>query len=580
MKKKKRSMYVAMLAAGLISISGVTANVAQAAETGANTKAGEVSTTNSKGDTSKPIDFNKAQNMSPKERVDALTANDKRLHDKEVTEGHDQSGVPTKQEGYYTNANINKYIEQKGFKPAKITEEARIDNLPKYSYKSGKYVGVAIHETANPNSNIYGEVNYMYGHYYNAFVHAYVDGNRIIQTAPADYLAWGAGPGGNPYFYQIELVRAHSLDEFARSVNNDAYLTAYMLKRNGLKPTLADNNGGRGTVISHNAISRYYGGSDHADPYAYFASWNYDMNKFFQLVQKHYDQLSGKSTSTVKPSVDQSPITTATYTVKHGDTLYDIAKRSGASIDNIKKWSGIKSNVLSSGQVLRVKAPAQKAPSKITTATYTVKHGDTLYDVSKRSGVSMSDIKKWSKISSNVLHTGQVLQLKAPAPKTVSNKITTATYTVKHGDTLYDVSKRSGVSMDNIKKWSKISSNVLHTGQVLQLKAPAPTTTSDSKANANDDITSKSYVVRKGDTLYSIAKRANLSVSRVKSLNNLKSNTIAVGQTLYLAPTHTVKKGETLYRIAKDNNISVSKLKTLNGLKSNTIKVGQKLFVK
>lgn len=295
-----------------------------------------------------------------------------------------------------------------------------------------------------------------------------------------------------------------------------------MLKRNGLKPTLADNNGGRGTVISHNAISRYYGGSDHADPYAYFASWNYDMNKFFQLVQKHYDQLSGKSTSTVTPSNDQSPITTATYTVKHGDTLYDISKRSGASMDDIKKWSGIKSNVLSSGQVLRVKAPAQKAPSKITTATYTVKHGDTLYDVSKR----------------------------------------------------------SGVSMDNIKKWSKISSNVLHTGQVLQLKAPAPSTSSDSKAKANDDITSKSYVVRKGDTLYSIAKRANLSVSKVKSLNNLKSNTIAVGQTLYLAPTHTVKKGETLYRIAKDNNISVSKLKTLNGLKSNTIKVGQKLFVK
>ena len=346
-----------------------------------------------------------------------------------------------------------------------------------------------------------------------------------------------------------------------------------MLKRNGLKPTLADNNGGRGTVISHNAISRYYGGSDHADPYAYFASWNYDMNKFFQLVQKHYDQLSGKSTSTVTPSNDQSPITTATYTVKHGDTLYDISKRSGASMDDIKKWSGIKSNVLSSGQVLRVKAPAQKAPSKITTATYTVKHGDTLYDVSKRSGVSMSDIKKWSKISSNVLHTGQVLQLKAPAPKTVSDKITTATYTVKHGDTLYEVSKRSGVSMDNIKKWSKLKSNVLYSGQVLQLKAPAPKV-------VDDKITSKSYVVRKGDTLYSIAKRANLSVSKVKSLNNMKSNTIRVGQTIYLAPTHTVKKGETLYRIAKNNNISVSKLKTLNGLKSNTIKVGQKLFVR
>jgi len=71
-----------------------------------------------------------------------------------------------------------------------------------------------------------------------------------------------------------------------------------------------------------------------------------------------------------------------------------------------------------------------------------------------------------------------------------------------------------------------------------------------------------------------------VSVNNIKRYNNLKSNNIVVGQTLYLAPTHTVKKGETLYRIAKNNNLSVSKLKTLNGLKSNTIKVGQKLLLK
>ena len=290
-----------------------------------------------------------------------------------------------------------------------------------------------------------------------------------------------------------------------------------MLKRNGLKPILADNNGGRGTVISHNAVSRYYGGSDHTDPYSYFSMWNYDMNKYFELVKKHYANLTGTSVSQGQDNT-QSPIKTATYKVQHGDTLYDIAKRSGTSIDNIKKWSNI---------------------------------------------------------SSNVLHTGQVLQLKAPAPKKVSSPITTATYTVKHGDTLYEVSKRSGVSMTNIKKWSNLKSNVLYTGQVLQLKAPAP-----KKVQTSDKITSKSYQISKGDTLYSISKRSGVSVNNIKKYNNLKSNNIVVGQTLYLAPTHTVQKGETLYRIAKNNNLSVSKLKTLNGLKSNTIKVGQKLLLK
>ena len=499
----------AAILTGTVGGTAATGNEAHASEdVKVKTSAGSISKENSSNDTSKPIDFNKAQSMSPKERVEALTEKDKKLHDKEENDGP----IRTQEQGSLTNVNINKYIAQKGFKPAKITEEARIGSLPKYSYKSGKYVGVVVHETANPNSNIYGEINYMYGHYYNAFVHAFVDGNRIIQTAPADYLAWGAGPGGNPYFYQVELVRAHSVDEFARSVNNDAYLTAYMLKRNGLKPILADNNGGRGTVISHNAVSRYYGGSDHTDPYSYFSMWNYDMNKYFELVKKHYANLTGTSVSQGQDNT-QSPIKTATYKVQHGDTLYDIAKRSGTSINNIKKWSNLKSNVLYSGQVLRVKAPT----SKITTATYTVKHGDTLYDVSKRSGVSMSNIKKWSNISSNVLHTGQVLQLKAPAPK---------------------------------------------------------------KVQTSDKITSKSYQISKGDTLYSISKRSGVSVNNIKKYNNLKSNNIVVGQTLYLAPTHTVQKGETLYRIAKNNNLSVSKLKTLNGLKSNTIKVGQKLLLK
>ena len=62
---------------------------------------------------------------------------------------------------------------------------------PKISYKYGQPIGIVIHETANPNSNISGEVNFMYGNYKNAFVHAFASNGEIIETADTNYLAWG-----------------------------------------------------------------------------------------------------------------------------------------------------------------------------------------------------------------------------------------------------------------------------------------------------------------------------------------------------------------------------------------------------
>ena len=66
-----------------------------------------------------------------------------------------------------------------------------------------------------------------------------------------------------------------------------------MLKQNGIKPTLADDNEGIGSIISHNAISQYWGGTDHVDPIEYYARWGYDMHQLFELVKYHYDNIPG-----------------------------------------------------------------------------------------------------------------------------------------------------------------------------------------------------------------------------------------------------------------------------------------------
>ena len=398
-----------------------------------------------KENTSKPIDFDKAQKMSPQALKDQLTPEDLRLHNK-VAE-HNSNSVEMRTFANRSYQDVNTYIANNNIKPAKIVQDSRMNNLPKYNYKSGKFIGVVIHETANPNSTIEGEVNYMYNNYQSAFVHAYASSDKIIQTAPSNYLAWGAGANANPYFYQIELTRSNTFDGFAKSVNNQAYLAAKMLKQNGLAPSLADNNQGTGTIISHNAISQYWGGTDHTDPVGYFNQWGYNMDQFYSLVQKHYKALSGGG--------NDDAITGSTYKVAKGDTLYSISRRSGVAIDDIKKWNNLNNNTLSVGQILKLKAPSNSGT--ITGDTHKVVAGDTLYNISKRSNVSVENIKKWNNLKNDSISKGQTLYL-------------VKTYTVKKGDTLYSIAKNQKTTVDKIKSDNKLDSNSIKVGQILKIK--------------------------------------------------------------------------------------------------------------
>ncbi|MDT4037519.1 mannosyl-glycoprotein endo-beta-N-acetylglucosamidase, partial [Staphylococcus hominis] len=101
-------------------------------------------------------------------------------------------------------SSINNYIRTNNLKAPSI-EEHYTSYFPKYGYRNGvgKPEGIVVHDTANDNSTIEGEINYMRNNYTNAFVHAFVDGNRIIETAPTDYLSWGAGPYGNNRFINV-----------------------------------------------------------------------------------------------------------------------------------------------------------------------------------------------------------------------------------------------------------------------------------------------------------------------------------------------------------------------------------------
>lgn len=100
------------------------------------------------------------------------------------------------------------------------------------------------------------------------------------------------------------------------------------------------------------------------------------------------------------------------------------------------------------------------------------------------------------------------------------------------------------------------------------------------------------YEVKKGDTLYGIASKFSTTAEELKKLNNLKNNTLSIGQKLKIpeyieSPSvseengeyYIVQKGDSLYKIANKYNTTVDKLKEINNLSSNLLSIGQKLKI-
>ncbi len=199
------------------------------------------------------------------------------------------------------------------------------------------------------------------------------------------------------------------------------------------------------------------------------------------------------------------------YVVKSGDTLWSIAKNAGISVDELKKINNLVSNNLSIGQTLKLDKPVN-ADNSISTNTseYLVKKGDTLYSIANTYGISVSDLKNANKLNSNVLSVGQKLLI--PTNETTDN-----IYTVKKGDSLYKIARDFNITVDELKKYNNLSSNILSIGQVLTIPS-------------NETI----YIVKSGDTLYSIANKYSTSVNKIIELNNLNTNKLSIGQKLLI----------------------------------------------
>ena len=307
-----------------------------------------------------------------------------------------------------------------------------------------------------------------------------------------------------------------------------------------------------------------------------------------------------------------------TYRLRSGESLAEVAERSGMTESFLREVNGIPEGrkvlenstllVLAEGDeqadISAEEADARLRLSPLTTwrrVTYRVRSGDTLSTIARRWHITVKSIVQANRLRSDSLRVGQRLVLTVPnvarSPIVAASKTSSKSqasgghiiYAVRSGDSLFNIARRYGVSVDDLRMTNRLSGNAIRAGQRLRI----PRT-----GEANVEPSSVIYTVRSGDTLSTIAGRYGVSVTKLRRLNRLSSSRLQVGQRLEIpegdepreppkpvtasspkTTEHVVRSGDTLSGIAGRYGTTVAKLRSANGLRSNRLSVGQRLVI-
>lgn len=184
-----------------------------------------------------------------------------------------------------------------------------------------------------------------------------------------------------------------------------------------------------------------------------------------------------------------------THVVKKGDTLYQLAIKYKTTVTELKSINKLSSDSLYINQSLQVPGTVNSAPSVRPPApapaipsaanTYIVKSGDSLSKIALNHKISLKDLMSWNQLAHHIIHPGQVLKVSktasgnndkessaapAPPPATAPSG-SSGKYTVVKGDTLSLIASRNNITVQQIKEWNKLSSDLIFIGQKLTLSA-------------------------------------------------------------------------------------------------------------
>lgn len=306
-----------------------------------------------------------------------------------------------------------------------------------------------------------------------------------------------------------------------------------------------------------------------------------------------------------KPETSVTPSTAKTYTVKSGDSVWLIANNHGITMAQLRSWNNLKNDLIHPGQKLVVSQTGStntgttakpttptntntsnnatnnttnntiSKPTISTAKTYTVKAGDSVWLIANNHGITMAQLRSWNNLKSDLIHPNQKLIVsqasgtstgtttkavtatntnvgtttKPTTPTNTNNSsnsfnattTTAKTYTVKAGDSVWLIANNHGITIDQLRNWNNLKSDLIHPNQTLKVsnastssntvttKPVVNQTTAQTTTNTSNE---KSHKVVSGDSLWMLSQKYNLSIAQLKTLNSLTSDTIYVGQTL------------------------------------------------
>jgi membrane-bound lytic murein transglycosylase D len=293
-------------------------------------------------------------------------------------------------------------------------------------------------------------------------------------------------------------------------------------------------------------------------------------------VQKNSDIASVETKEVKEPKVykEEKVITfkdvTKTHKVKKGDNLGEISEKYGVTVAEIKKWNKLKSNNIPLGKSLKiitnervvttvkkeVKYDAIASNDKLRKeqksdisekqdSFYVVQQGDNLSTIAKKYNVSIDDLKQWNDLSDNTIQLESKLKIadiinedkEESAPKT---EIKNVEYVVQKGDNLSSIAKKNNVAVSDLKTWNDLSDDTIQLGDkiIVAKKLVVDTNQAVAEKHSKKEKVSKNekedhYYVRKGDSLFSIAKKyPGVTISDIKKWNGIRGNELKPGMKL------------------------------------------------
>ena len=248
------------------------------------------------------------------------------------------------------------------------------------------------------------------------------------------------------------------------------------------------------------------------------------------------------------------------HKVRRGENLRTIALRYGVNVYELRDWNNIHGNKIAAGKRIKILsaknsnyiASNEKNSNKTSVYKYRVKRGDSISEIAHKFGVSVVNLKKWNGLISNTLTSGKSLKIfnelktSSLGDNTVKNSANINYYKIKTGETIAAIAKRYSVSVSSIRKWNNLKGNKIIAGTNLKIYSDAGVndiSDNNSTTKNKTSLTKKSgnktvkksvdyYSVKRGDSLFAIAKKYGITVEELRSMNKLKGNKLNQGQKL------------------------------------------------